>query len=456
MNTCVKISSLAAALLVLAGCTGDTLEDPPDGALRFLHAAPTLGTVDFLLVTRPQGRAGYAVGTDSFALDEDTYTINVETDSPTSTTVLTRFISEQRSITAGQESLLVLYDDGPSPALTEYLLPLNPLEEGNTEVTALHAAKGAPAVDIYLEADGADLAAATPRATLAFKEISGALSIPAASYRITATTPGDPLDVLYQSPVFTSNEQTSVLVAVLAGAGTTASALRASIYDRTAATPIALNDISGSASHRFVNGAVTVGAVDLVVDGDFAMPTHAAVAPREVRDYVDVSTDEVQIQVTPAGNPGVIEFEQTTTLSAGNLQTQVIAGTTGAVTARTYVEDNRGIAPRVRFRVRSLAATFETIDVYITEPGGTIDEPVAGFVGLPVTGVEFVSTVLGDDYDIILIENDGDPDTEDTTVIAGPIAVTWDTARVYEVLIFDSDTPGTVDVSIADVTAPQP
>ena len=456
MKILVRQSFLVASALVLASCSGNSLEDPPDGALRFLHAAPTLAQSDFLLVRVLRGSISYAAATDSFALDEDTYTINVDTQSPASTTDVVRIVSEQRSITAGQESLLVLYDDGPTPALTEYLLPLNPLEAGNTEITALHAAKGAPAVDIFLEADGADLAAATPRATLAFKEISAPFSVPAASYRLTATTPGDPLDVLYQSPVFTSNELTSVLAGVLAGAGTTASPLRLSLLDRTATTPVALNDAGAPASHRFVNGAVTLGPVDVVIDGNFAAPTHAAVAPRVVTDYVGVGTDELQLQITPAGNPGVVEFDQATTLSAGNLQTQVIAGATGSVTSRIFLDDNRGIAPRARFRFRNLADTFESIDVYLVEPGGTIDEPVTGFFGLPVTGVEFVSTVLGDDYDIILVENDGDPDTEDTTVIAGPIAVTWDAARVYEVLIFDSDTPGTVDVSIADVTAPQP
>ena len=456
LKTLYRLAAPALALSLVA-CGGSTLDDPPDGALRFINAAPSLAAVEFLLVQRPQGAAIYTGGTDSFILDEDTYTINVDTLDSNSETASVRLLSEPRSVTAEEELLLVLYDDGPAPALTQYSLPLNSLNDTDTELALLHAAVGAVAVDLYVEADGADLAAATPRATLAFKELSPVFSVPAGEYRLTATTPGDPTDILFQSAPFTTSPTTSVLGGVFASAGTGRAPLRASLFDRVSASAVSLNDASAPAGLRFINGTSTVGAVDVVVDGDFAAPLHGAVAEREIRDYVDIGTAEVQIQVTPAGNPGVIEADFTTTLLGGNFHTQVIVGGPGEVTSRIYSEDNRGVAPRVRVRFRHLAASFPLLNIVITEPGGDpldLDDVVSRGVGLQPAGAEFSPALVGGDYEFTLIENDDDGETEDTNVIAGPIPVTWPNGQVFDVHIFESATAGQVDIEVINVTSP--
>lgn len=443
---------------LLSACSGNTPDNPPDGAIRFIHAAPTVGSVDFLTVEVTQGAFGYGGSSATFVADEGAYTINAEIANPDTATGLIRIISEERSVTADNEALLVLYDDGPEPAFTQYELPITAVEAGNAELVLLHAARGAPAVDIYIEADGADLAAATPRATLDFQEIGAPFTVATGNVRVTITPPGDPTTVLFQTPVVVPPDAASSVIAVLAGAGTTRSALRANILERNSGSPILVQDDSAPSSHRLVHGAVTIGAVDVYASGDFSAPIQAAVAPRGITDYVDVPGGETQIQITPAGNTGVIESDTSPLLVDGAFQTQVIAGTTGAVTTGFYVEDNRGISSRVRFRIRNAAATFPLLDVYITTPGADItdDDIIPLQFGLPVTGPELSTLLQEGDYDLTFVENDDDADTADTTIVAGPIPITWQRGRVYEVYAFDSDTAGQIDVQIADVTAPVP
>lgn len=455
MNISVKIP-LIIPIVLLAACTSDGPGDPPDGAIRFIHAATTLSTVEFLLVQRNQGTTGYAAATDSFELDEDTYTINVDTLSSVSADERERIISEQRGVTAFEELLLVLYDVAGVPALTPYSLPINPVEEGSVEFTFLHAAKGASQVALYLEPDGADLLAATPRDTLAFQQLGTPFVVATGSFRVTATVPGDPTSVVYQSPSFTPSDASSAIISVFASAGTARAPLRVSIFDRTTVTPLSLNDLSAPAALRFVNGAIALGSVDVVADGEFAQPLHAAVQPGEIRDYAELANLDPQIQITPAGNPGVIEFDQTLSLAAGNQQTLVVAGASGAVSTAVYLEDNRGIAPRTRVRIRNLAVNASSLDVYVTTRGGGIAEALAAFLALPATGVEFQTSLVGGDFDVIVVENDSNADTVDETVIAGPVAVNWPNSQVFEVLVFDGAVAGDVDVVVSNVTAPQP
>ncbi len=451
LNTLRTIAALAA-VLGLAGC-GDTLDDPPDGALRYLNASPTLGSVEFRLVEVTRGEAVYAAATDSFVLDSGPFRFSAFGDDPASSGRI--LLTEQElSVTAGNELLLVLYDDTGAPAFRVYDTPLNVAAAGETVITPLHAAKGAAPVNIYVEADGADLTAATPRATLTFQELGDPFTVPTGDYRLSVTAANDPATVLFVSEIFTTTDASVVLAAVFAGAGTTRAPLRAGLLDQASPTPINLADSRAPVGLRAINGSDA--AVDFFVNGDFTAPLHGAVAPFAVSDYADVVAGETDFQVTPAGNVGVIEVDQNFTLLVGSNQTQVIAGTAGAVTSTVYAEDNRGVRARTRFRVRNAAATFPLIDAYVTEPGTDITDLFPSFRGLAVTSVQLELAALGGDYEITLIENDGDADTEDTTVIAGPMPVTFENGRVYDVLIFDSATAGQADLLVIDSTAPQP
>ncbi len=443
--------ALAAALTVFVGGCAESRDDPPDGAFRFVHAAPTLGTASFLLEERAQGSIIYTAGTATQPLDSGPFDFNVELPAD-GVNELERQVSRAVTIEAERLHTLVLFDDG-APGLDTYVRDLPEVAAGSAEIQLLHAARGAATVDLYVEADGADLSAATPRSTLGFKDIGEPFQLTAGDYRLSLTTPGDPADVLFQSVEFGVGDGGSYLLSVFATFGLSTANLRASLLERGATQAIVVNDSLVAPVFRVVHGGAGVGNVDVVVDGDFAAPVHADVAPGEVTPFVELGAGSRQFQVTPAGDMGVIEDDVTQTLVNGGIYAQVISGTAGDVDAPLYIDDNRGIRARARYRLRHAAANVPTIIYYVTDPGAGIADATPLLTALQAGIGEFAATVLPGDYDLVFVENDGDADTEDTTVVAGPVPVTFDELRVYDIYLQDGAVAGDVEVRVTDVTA---
>ena len=75
-------------------------------------------------------------------------------------------------------------------------------------------------LDFYLEAPGANLPGANPRASLAYRAAASDVDVPPGDYVLTITTQGQVGDLLFESGTFTLTERSNVLFAVLAeGAG---------------------------------------------------------------------------------------------------------------------------------------------------------------------------------------------------------------------------------------------
>ncbi len=447
----VRNALCAAFTLVLLSACGETPDDPVNGSIRFVHAAASQGGADFLLEERTQGTLNYTSASSVTSIDAGSYDLHIETLVSDSATPA-RTISIVGNIEPETEHTYVLYDDNGTLSLTEYTTPQAVLEGTNVEVRMLNAIVGSAAVDFYLEADGADLSAATPRASAAYKQISAPITISSGDYRLTITEAGNSAAVLYESALFTSNDATATVLAAFAGAGQSTAAIRVSSLIRGNSTPLVLVDSSTQSEIRVINAALTAGPLDVIVDTDFANPLHAAIAPGTTTGLAALATGDRQLQVTPAGNMGVIESDQTIAVSAAVNRTQLLAGTDGAITSGIYVDDNRGFAARSRYRVRHGASSFAAVDFYLHEPGAAIADVLPQARGLQVTGTELVAAAFPDDYEISIVLNDADSSTTDTTVIAGPLPVTFDDSRVYEIVLFDNAAQDGIDISVTDVT----
>ncbi len=443
-----------AAVSLLAGC-GETPEDPADGSLRFVHAAAGLGGTTFLLEERSQGTLSFADASAAFPLDSGQFDLHVET-LVSDAVAAARTVSVSATIQAEQQHTFVLYEDNGALSLQEYVAPQAAPEGTNVDIRLLNAIPGSTGVDFYIEADGANLAAATPRGSQAYKQISDTFTITSGEYRLTITTAGDSADVLFQSGTLTLNDATSTIMAVFPGAGQTNAAIRAASLASTASSPLVLLDTLAQPQLKTVNASAVLGAVDVVVDGDFANPLHPAVASLATTAYVPLTGGQRQIQVTPAGNMGVIETDQTADFTPAINRTQVLAGPTGSVVSSVYVDDNRGFKARARYRLRHGGRNVPAINFYLHDPGADVTELPSQAFNFPVSGTELNTAALPDDYEITVVLNDGDSATEDTTIVAGPVAVTFAESRVYEILLIDSATAGMLDIQVTDVTAPAP
>ncbi len=434
---------IVAAGAILAAC-GDTPEDPVDGSFRFIHAAVSEDLVGFQLEQTPATSLEYAFGSGAQPLDSGPFDIGVNTllatDGGTE-----RAIDRAISVQANTDHIFVLYDDTGSLELVEYQLPE---PEGNaTEVRFLHAAAGAAAVDFYLEADGADLTAANALASnVAYRALSDVSAPAAGEYVLSITAAGDPTTVLLQSIVVTIADGDSLILGAFLGAETSNALLRASLFNRANSSPLVLVDTNTAPVLRVIHAGLSGGDLDVVINEDFANPLQAAVMPGEIRDYADVVAGDIKVNVTPAGNMGVLEVDQDLTLTAATRQTQIISGTAGAYASAIYADDNRGVRARAKIRFRNASDSVDLVDVYLEEPGTDLTDEAPLTFALPSAGAEVATAVLPDDYEITIILNDGDSTTEDTTVIGGPFAVTLAESTVYEFVIVDAATAGEVEL----------
>lgn len=174
---------LVLFFLLSAGCGSGS-----DSALiRVVHGSPDAPNVDvyvngvLLLENVPyQAFSGLlevgtgaqniqvnVAGTDTTAIDA-----TLELEESTATTVIaTNFVASIEP--------LVLPNDRARP------------EAGTTNVRALHGAPSAPVVDIYVTAVDADLEASEPTlSSVAYKQSSPYLNIPAGTYRVRVTLAG--------------------------------------------------------------------------------------------------------------------------------------------------------------------------------------------------------------------------------------------------------------------------
>jgi hypothetical protein len=103
---------------------------------------------------------------------------------------------------------IVLQDDNSAPA------------SGNARVRAIHGAPGAPAVDIYVTAPGADLETTIPLlANVEFGDVADYIEAPAGDYQVRVTPTGTKTVVIDSGTLTLSSGQVRTAIAVDAAGG---------------------------------------------------------------------------------------------------------------------------------------------------------------------------------------------------------------------------------------------
>jgi hypothetical protein len=213
------LSLLLAAGALTAACGDDNGNTGPGAGsarVRVVHASPDapnvdvrvdnavalsnvpyLGVSDYLTV--PAGSRNLkvnAAGTATTVIDADAPL----TDGRDYTVIASGLVSAIAPI--------VLQDDNTPPAA------------GSVRIRAIHGAPSAPAVDIYVTAPGADLAAATPALTdVVFGEVADYLEAPAGSYQVRVTPTGSKTVVIDSGALTLTSGQVRTAIAVDAAGG---------------------------------------------------------------------------------------------------------------------------------------------------------------------------------------------------------------------------------------------
>jgi hypothetical protein len=208
---------LLAATALTAACDDDDNTGPEGEArVRVVHASPDAPSVDVLLDdAEVLSDVPYLAASDYLAASADDHNLKVNA-AGTATTVIDADVTladgtDYTVIASGlvaEITPIVLVDDNSTPAA------------GNARVRAIHGAPGAPAVDIYVTAPGADLEAAVPVLTgVAFGDVADYLEVPAGDYQVRVTPVGTKVLAIDSGALTLESGQVRTAIAVDAPGG---------------------------------------------------------------------------------------------------------------------------------------------------------------------------------------------------------------------------------------------
>ncbi len=433
----VASCGLACAVLLLTACD-DGRQPPGKVGVRVTNVAPGFELLAFRREQETSNEAALSFkGTEQFIYDADTYDFYVteRTLSATNSRVWTFApkLEEEFSYT------FVLTEVGGEiqPVVIEH----PDLPTTDAQIVAVHAASGLPALDLYLERPGVGIAGATPRGSFSAQEQIPARPVASGDYELTLTAAGDPATVLLTTTTITlpAGTESTFVVVPEGGQGTAQlsvlllQGVSSILYDRNATSEL-----------RYVNAATDQAPRDVAIDSQFAPPLFSAIPFGEATPYAPYPTVAAKINVTPVGNSGALELDQSLTGVAGQRATMLFSGPAGTLTPAFSVDDTRRLNIEAKLRFMNAVTQFFAVDFVITAPGGNPNTANTQ-ASLAAPGIASSYTPLAPgDYDLYLYQ------ASTANPLSGPTRFSVAAGGIYSVLAVDGPDTATAAVRFLD------
>jgi hypothetical protein len=408
----------------LTGCDEGRVA-PGKVTVRVANAVPSYTALDYQREQPRQSQPstlGYK-NTVNHSYDADTYDFFVYERLPQGSTLERRVWTFTRELTADREYTFVLTEVGGEvqPIIIDY--PATPPAEA--QIIGLHAAPGLPAMDLYLERPGVGIAGATPRGTFGVYEQIAPTALASGEYELWLTEAGNPANVLLATSTFTLASAATSTIVIVPEPGQTGAQLSAVFVQ---ADPIGLYDRNVTGTLRVINGATDTAPRDFAINSQFSPPLFSAIPFAEPTTYETVSTASQTINVTPVGNPGVLELNQTFQPGAALRSTLLFSGPAGTLVHTATADDGRRIQNEARLLLGSAATQFTAVDFVLTLPG--VDPTMVSAVSrlaAPGLSVGYTAIPPGD-YDFYL------RDGVTGAMLSGATRITMAGGGIYGVL----------------------
>ena len=406
--------------------------------VNVIHVAPNFGNLEFRRVERLEVTLAYGASS-VFTWDSDTYTFNLDRSVPGLNTPI-RLYSFEAELTEGNDhSILLTEADG---WLRELIVgaPTSEISGTEAEIIIAHTGGRVGPVDVYLESPGTVLAAATPKGNLDFLESLPVETVAAGEYEVALTETGNATNVIMASEPFELAANVRTTLAILDGLTSTSAA---AVLVSGAGVDTALADRVLRASIRAINAMASRDALDVTVDSIFSPPLLPAVEFAVPSQYASLARGSYSLMVTPAGNPGVIEVDQSFNAISGQRGTWFITGEPGALSAVYSPDSQRRIRDEAIVTVYFGATVVSGIDVFIVAPDTDVNTV------LPTSSLN-ATTVLGrvtlglGGYTITVRE------AGTQNIIAGPMPAGIGIEGNYGILITNGAAGSGIDVTLLD------
>lgn len=447
-----KIALAVAAATSLAACnmTVDSVDNMGNltAEVRVIHASADAPAVNAYLSmiddAADVSNLDYADTSAFITVPATTYPVNVtglsaggETGAVISVDGLalegnTRYdIIAVGSVAAGTLTPVVLADSGT-------IADMN-----NVRVRVAHLAAGAPEVDVYVTAPGAELTSPLNSNPLPFKQALDAVEVPAGDYQIRITAAGDASAVVYDSGSVALPAGADLLVGALDNVRSGNSPVQLVAFEQ--GNEIDLFDTSAGADLRVVHNSPDTPAVDVVVNANYAAPLVPNLAFGGDAGYVTVPGDTYNVQVGAAGfdSAAGAAINADLTLATGSEYSVVAVGKLANIEPLVLADDQRSVATHAKLRVVHGATNAAGVDVYLTAAGDAdISDDTPVLAGVDFKGDSGYLPVAGGTYTLTVTP------TGTQTAAIGPLEITLSNNEVYTAIA--TDTLGGVGLKLLD------
>lgn len=431
---------LCAALL-LSGCD-EGRQNPGKVSVQVVNAAPGFGSLAFQREQDINRQAEMPFrDAQAFIYDADTYDFYV----------IERTLSDADpgntwtfAPTLEQNTNYVFVLTEVAGEVEPIVITTPPPRAADAQIVALHAASGLPAMDLYLEQPGVGIAGATPRGTFNAQEQITPSPLPSGDYELFLTAAGNPADVLLASQQFNLPAGTTSTIVVVADSGQTTARASALLLQ---AAPIVLFDRNAPSELRAINGATDQAPRDLGIDSQFSPPLFPAMPFAEPTAHTSLPIGTVKINVTPVGNPGVLELDTQLNTAIGQRATMLFSGPAGTLLSIFAADDLRRFNREAKLRFMNAASQFLAVDFVITSPDGDPTQPFP-VEQLFSPGISDYLPLYPSDYDLYVLQ------AGTTTVLSGPTRISVAAGGIYGALVVDGPDTATVNVRLIDDFVP--
>jgi hypothetical protein len=422
-------------VLALTGCD-EGRQGLPQIDVRVVNVAPGFIELDFQRETRTEIQTLAFKGLQEARYDVDSYDFYVyERSGAGSAAPRSWTFSPQLQADRAYTFVLAEVAGEIRPVVLEN--PAAPAADA--QIQAVHTAVGMPAMDLYLERPGVGIAGATPRGTFNVLEQIPTRTLPSGDYELFLTEAGNPSNVLLSSTTFPLAAGTTATLIVVPEPGISGQ-MSVMVVQPSAGV---LYDRNASAQLRVINGATDTAPRDFAIGSQFAPPLFSAIPFAEPTANVAIPIGSQTINVTPVGNPGVLELNQTFT-GIVERTTLLFAGPAGTLTYVVASDDGRRVQNEAKIVFMNAATQFTGVDFVLVPPGEDQATAVA-LTGLAAPGTTLTYTpLIPGEYDLYLRQNLG------TALLSGPTRITLAAEGIYGVLAVNGPDTATAGLVLFD------
>ncbi len=441
-----RLSAALLTILTLTACDSATGPERIDTAsIRFFHAIADASAVTFSTSGQRTDTLDYRRGSIFFGREPIAYTVSARLD-----LVEANLASVSTTLENDKWYTAALVGTRNAPEIVVFENPIGESVADTALVQVAHLSAASPAVDVYIEASAADLSAANPIGTVAFREaLPRAERAPAEDWRISLTSVGNPSDIVYQSEDFSVDGTSNLMLAIIGDPANPGAPLSIVVSGRGASLS-ELNDVNAVAKLRTIHTARGIDGINVVVADEPTPPLFEGLVFGQVSASVEISPEATGLDFTPADNPGASLLGENVSFSVSVPRARqgfvaINASTVaGMVAPRLIADDLRQLANAARFRVVHSAVAAGAVDVYLVPTGTdlTTVDPTPALLQFP-NDSGYLTRVPGD-YELI-VTSPGDTDP-----LAGPLVAPLAAGGVYGAFIVTSDDTMGVDLLPVD------